>query len=112
MRAPARTVLAMKIIIFAAGVAVGFVIGSRAGRGAYEDLRRKWRGFTDSDTVQSVKGDVKDFAGRAASDVGEKVSETVSKVTEKASSKIDQVTGKGGSASGSASGPASPSPAV
>lgn len=98
----------MKIIIFAAGVAVGFVIGSRAGRGAYEDMRRKWRGFAESDTVQNVKGDVKDFAGRAASDVGGKVSETVSKVTEKASAKIDEVTGKSGNDSGSAS----PSPAV
>ncbi|MDN4597823.1 hypothetical protein [Leifsonia virtsii] len=92
----------MKIIIFAAGVAVGFVIGSRAGRGAYEDLRTKWRGFADSDTVQHVKGDVKDFAGRAASDVGDKVSETVSKVTEKASAKIDEVTGKGNGSGSSA----------
>ena len=101
----------MKIITFAAGVAVGFIIGSRAGRGAYEDLRRKWRGFTESDTIQSVKGDVKDFAGRAASDVGGKVSETVSKVADKASSKIDQVTGKGNGGS-SDEGGASPSPAV
>lgn len=93
----------MKMIIFAAGVAVGFVIGSRAGRGAYEDMRRKWRGVTDSDAVQHVKSDVKDFAGRAASDVGDKVSETVSKVTEKASAKIDEVTGKNGSGSASAS---------
>ncbi|MFP3467028.1 hypothetical protein [Leifsonia sp. SIMBA_070] len=98
----------MKIITFAAGVAVGFIIGSRAGRGAYEDMRRKWRGFAQSDTVQNVKGDVKDFAGRAASDVGDKVSETVSKVTDKASSKIDQVTGKGDSGSGSGSASASP----
>ncbi|MDR6611348.1 hypothetical protein [Leifsonia sp. 1010] len=106
----------MKIITFAAGVAVGFIIGSRAGRGAYEDMRRKWRGFADSDTVQHVKGDVKDFAGRAASDVGDKVSETVSKVTEKATSKIDEVTGKSGNGSagsgstgsGSTSGTASP----
>jgi hypothetical protein len=98
----------MKIIIFAAGVAVGYVIGTRAGRGAYEDLRRKWRGFAESDTVQHVKGDVKDLAGRTASDVGGKVSETVSKVTGKASAKIDQVTGKGDSDSGSAT----PSPAI
>ncbi|WP_431198046.1 hypothetical protein [Leifsonia xyli] len=56
-----------------------------------------------------MKGDVKDFAGRAASDVGGKVSETVSKVTDKASAKIDQVTGKG---SGSDEGGASTSPAV
>ncbi|MET3565677.1 hypothetical protein SAMN04515691_0025 [Leifsonia sp. 98AMF] len=93
----------MKIITFAAGVAVGFIIGSRAGRGAYEDMRRKWRGFAESDTVQHVKGDVKDFAGRAASDVGDKVSETVSKVTEKATSKIDEVTGKSGNGSSSTS---------
>jgi len=93
----------MKIITFAAGVAVGFIIGSRAGRGAYEDMRRKWRGFAESDTVQHVKGDVKDFAGRAASDVGDKVSETVSKVTEKATSKIDEVTGKSGNGSSSIS---------
>ena len=52
---------------------------------------------------------MKDFAGRAASDVGEKVSETVSKVTDKASAKIDQVTGKGGN---SDAGSSSPSPAV
>jgi phage tail tape-measure protein len=93
----------MKIITFAAGVAVGFIIGSRAGRGAYEVMRRKWRGFAESDTVHHVNGDVKDFAGRAASDVGDKVSETVSKVTEKATSKIDEVTGKSGNGSSSTS---------
>jgi hypothetical protein len=84
----------MKIIIFAAGVAVGYVIGSRAGRGAYEELPRKWHGFTEADTVPHLTGDGKDFAGRAAADVGDRVSETVSKVTEKASAKIDEVTGK------------------
>jgi hypothetical protein len=89
----------MKFIIFLAGVAVGFVIGSRAGRGAYDDLRSKWRGFADSDPVRQVRHDVKDFAGRAASDVGDKVSETVTKVTDKATAQIDEVTGKNGSAS-------------
>jgi len=89
----------MKIITFAAGVAVGFIIGSRAGRGAYEDMRRKWRGFAESDTVQHVKGDVKDFAGRAASQVGDKVSEAVGKATDKASSKLDDLTGKSGNGS-------------
>jgi ribosome recycling factor len=84
----------MKLIIFAAGVAVGFVIGARAGRGTYEDMRRRWRGFAESDQIQQVRSDVKGFAGRAASDVGDKVSETVSKVTDKATAKIDEVTGK------------------
>ncbi|MCI0156984.1 hypothetical protein KNO15_09790 [Leifsonia shinshuensis] len=80
----------MKLIIFVAGVAVGFVIGSRAGRGAYENIRNKWQGFSDSDPVQKVKGDVRDLAGRAASDLGDKVSEAVGK----ASDKLDEVTGK------------------
>ena len=87
----------MKFIIFLAGVAVGFVVGSRAGRGAYEDMRRKWRGFADSDPVQQVKGQVSDLAGKAASEVGDKVSEVVTKATDKASAKIDEVTGKGDS---------------
>jgi hypothetical protein len=80
----------MKVIIFVAGVAVGFVIGSRAGRGAYENMRRKWQGFSGSDPVQKVAGDVRDLAGRAASDLGDKVSEAVGK----ASDKLDEVTGK------------------
>ncbi len=80
----------MKLIIFVAGVAVGFVIGSRAGRGAYENIRNKWQGFSDSDPVQKVKGDVRDLAGRATSDLGDKVSEAVGK----ASDKLDEVTGK------------------
>ncbi len=80
----------MKLIIFVAGVAVGFVIGSRAGRGAYENIRNKWQGFSDSDPVQKVKGDVRDLAGRAATDLGDKVSEAVGK----ASDKLDEVTGK------------------
>lgn len=89
----------MKVLIFAAGVAVGFVIGSRAGRGAYENLKHKWQGFSESDQVQQVKGDVKDFAGRTASQVGDKVSEAVGKATDKASSKIDDLTGKTGNGS-------------
>lgn len=85
----------MKVIIFVAGVAVGFVIGSRAGRGAYENMRRKWQGISESDPVQKVKGDVKELAGRAASDLGDKVSEAVGK----ASDKLDEVTGKSGAGS-------------
>lgn len=81
----------MKVIIFVAGVAVGFVIGSRAGRGAYENMRRKWQGISGSDPVQQVKSDVRDLAGRAASDLGDKVSDAVGK----ASDKLDEVTGKG-----------------
>ncbi|UAJ79353.1 hypothetical protein IT072_19530 [Leifsonia sp. ZF2019] len=93
----------MKLLIFVAGVAVGFVIGSRAGRGAYDDMRKKLRGFTESAPVQQVKDDVKDFASRAASDIGETVGDAVGKATDKAAATIDDLTGKksGGAATAS-----------
>ena len=80
----------MKVIIFLAGVAVGFVIGTRAGRDTYENMRNKWQGFSGSDQVQQVKDGVRDFAGHAASDLSDKVTEAVGK----ASDKLDEVTGK------------------
>ncbi|MEY9952257.1 hypothetical protein [Leifsonia sp. EB34] len=80
----------MKVIIFLAGVAVGFVVGTRAGRDAYENMRNKWQGFSGSEQVQQVKDGVRDFAGHAASDLSDKVTEAVGK----ASDKLDEVTGK------------------
>lgn len=93
----------MKLLIFVAGIALGFVIGSRAGRGAYDDLRKRVRGFTESAPVQQVKEDVKDFASRAASDIGETVGDAVGKATDKAASAIDEITGQnsGGAATAS-----------
>ncbi len=84
----------MKAIIFLAGIAVGFVIGSRAGRGAYDNIRGKWRGFTDSDQVQHVKDEVRDLAGKAATELSDRVTDAVGK----ASDKLDEVTGKDGAA--------------
>lgn len=80
----------MKLIIFLAGAAVGFLIGSRSGRGAYENMRRKWRGFNESDQVQQVKDEVRDLAGKAATELSDRVTDAV----EKASDKLDEVTGK------------------
>ena len=37
----------MKIIIFAAGVAVGYILGARAGRMGYERLRENARKFAN-----------------------------------------------------------------
>lgn len=84
----------MKLLIFVAGAALGFVIGSRAGRGAYDGMRKRVRDFTGSAPVQQVAEDVKDFASRAASDIGETVGDAVGKAADKAASKIDEITGK------------------
>jgi uncharacterized protein YjbJ (UPF0337 family) len=88
----------MKLAIFVAGVGVGFVLGSKAGRQAYDRIRTQVSSFTQSGPVQQVKGDVKDLAGKAASEAGDRVSEVI----DKASDKLDEVTGKNsGSASAS-----------
>ena len=75
----------MKIVIFATGVAVGFVLGSKAGRQAYDKIRHQVNGFTHSAPVQQVAGDVKDLAGKTAAQVSDRVSEVI----DKASTKLD-----------------------
>jgi hypothetical protein len=87
----------MRLITFAAGVAVGYVLGSKAGRQAYERIKLQVSGLTHSDPVQQVAGDVKDLASKAASEAGDRVSGLL----DKASDKMDEVSGKGSSTSGS-----------
>ena len=43
---------------FLAGVAVGYVLGTRAGRERYEQLVESWREFNDTDLMQQVRGEV------------------------------------------------------
>ena len=90
----------MKLVIFLAGVAVGFVFGSKAGRQTYDKFRRQVSDFSKSAPVQQVANDVKDLAGKAASEASDRVSEVI----DKASDKLDDVTGKNsGSTAGSPS---------
>jgi hypothetical protein len=42
----------MKAIVFGAGLAVGYVLGSRAGRGSYDQLKTRARQFWESPKVQ------------------------------------------------------------
>lgn len=91
----------MKAVIFFAGVGVGFVLGSRAGRTAYENLRRQANTFSHSEPVEQVKTQVKDLAGKAASQVGDKVSGVVNKATGKLEE--SDSSGSGSSATSSSS---------
>ncbi|MFF1632448.1 YtxH domain-containing protein [Leifsonia sp. NPDC058248] len=90
----------MKLAIFLAGAAAGYVLGSKSGRQAYDRLKRQVNDFAHSDSVQQVASDVKDLAGKAASGLGDRVGDVV----DKASGKLDDLTGKQGSSS-SGSGP-------
>lgn len=42
---------------FLTGLAVGYVIGTRAGRERYEQLAESWREFSESDLMQQVRGE-------------------------------------------------------
>jgi hypothetical protein len=49
---------------FVGGVAVGFVLGARAGREAYDGITRTARKVTDSPTVQEAAGVIQEQAHR------------------------------------------------
>lgn len=65
----------MKKFIFLAGLGIGFVIGSRAGRGPYESLERTARQVADDPEVQRRAAQAKDTASRVAQDTAETVKE-------------------------------------
>ena len=48
----------MKKFIFLAGLGIGFVIGSRAGRGPYESLERTAQQITGGEAVDTTTGEV------------------------------------------------------
>lgn len=104
----------MKALIFVAGVGVGFVLGSRAGRTAYENLRRQANTFSHSEPVEQVKSQVKDLAGKAASQVGDRVSGAVNKATGKLdeAGSADSSSADSGSSAGSDTATATMSPAA
>jgi hypothetical protein len=75
-------------ILFAAGLAVGYVLGTRAGRERYEQLKNAAKGFWNDPRVQHRVDQVEDFVKEKAPEVVEFVSDGAKKV-------VDQVTGRG-----------------
>lgn len=61
--------------VFLAGLGVGYVLGSRAGRERYEQLVAMARRVTDNPTVQEAAGLVQAQAGRLAHSGRELVSD-------------------------------------
>lgn len=89
-------------LVFGAGMAVGYVLGTRAGRESYEQLKTKaqelWNDPKVQDTVSSttdaikdkapeIQDSVKDALGKSGSDSG---SDTLSKVKDAASKGADK----------------------
>lgn len=77
----------MKKLWFLVGIAVGFVLGSRAGRGAYNDLASLTSSLMERPEVKrfasKAKGSAKDQAASAARKAGERVTSAVTSVIHK-----------------------------
>jgi len=77
-------------IVFAAGAAVGFVLGARAGRERYEQIMRLVRQAADNPSVQQAAATAQAQAAQFAKGAREQVSERVPKIAESARSRVGE----------------------
>lgn len=88
-------------LTFIAGVALGYVLGTRAGRERYEQLKKSARQFTENPAVrnaaESAAHSGRDFAGKAYHSVSDKVGDKVpASVAERVRSLRDRSSQNGG----------------
>ncbi len=75
-------------LVFLTGVGVGYVLGSRAGRTRYEQIKTKSQELWQSEPVQTKVSDAGDAIKAAAPVVTEKVSDAAKQATEAAKTKL------------------------
>lgn len=69
-------------LAFVAGVAVGYVLGTRSGKDSYEKLKVKFRGFRESRMVQDKVSGAAQTLKTKTPGVGEPASQAVKKAEE------------------------------
>ncbi|MCP2635753.1 hypothetical protein K0817_004130 [Microbacterium sp. HD4P20] len=69
------------------GIAIGYVLGSRAGRERYEQIKSQWLKVWNRDQVQEQVGKVKDFAKSQAMALPSTLWDSAVKVVQAAGSK-------------------------
>jgi hypothetical protein len=81
-------------ILFVAGLATGYVLGARAGRERYEQIRSRAQGLWNTPAVQDGVGTVREFALARVGDVSDTVLDGAKKLvgaaTRGGSSKAEQ----------------------
>lgn len=68
-------------LIFVAGVATGYVFGSRAGRARYEQIKKNWLKVWNTDAVQDKVEFVEGFAKARASELPKALFDGMKKVS-------------------------------
>ena len=71
---------------FFAGLAVGFIVGARAGRERYEQMKKLARKAADSPAMQQAAGAAQAQAANLARSAKDKAMQRVPRLTEKAKS--------------------------
>jgi uncharacterized membrane-anchored protein YhcB (DUF1043 family) len=69
------------------GIAIGYVLGTRAGRERYEQIKTQWLKVWNLDPVQEQVGKVKDFAKSSAMALPSTLWDSAVKVTKAATTK-------------------------
>ncbi|POH57835.1 hypothetical protein [Arthrobacter glacialis] len=64
-------------LIFTAGVLTGYILGSRAGRTSYENLKKSVKSLWAKDSVQDVVTGVEHQLKNVADEFGHKVKDTI-----------------------------------
>lgn len=64
------------------GFVTGYVLGSKAGRERYEQIRSLWSSVSGSEPAQQISAEMRVAAARAGEAIEHKASEGVTKVTE------------------------------
>ena len=91
----------MKRLVFVVGIAVGYVVGARAGRPAYDAVVERFRGIAQNPTVVKAGGTAKKTLEEKAPKVAQVVEEAASTVSGAAAAASDAGTGSDERVSGS-----------
>jgi len=79
---------------FLAGLAIGFVVGARAGRERYEQMVKAGRKVAENPTVQRATRTAGEKAAELSKAAGRKAAERMPKITETAKSSASKVRGQ------------------
>jgi hypothetical protein len=86
----------MKKVLLGIGAALGFVLGSRAGRGPYERIEAKVRNLTGrsslQDAVSSTKEAVQSASDAATTTIGQKVDDAAQHFSDAVDKSAEKVT--------------------
>lgn len=90
--------------LFVVGLGVGYVLGTRAGRERYEQIRKAAEDIWNQPKVQEGVGTVKEFAMSRVGDVSDAVLDGAKKLVKQVSGTQASTTRSGSSSSGSSTG--------